>query len=344
MFSRKALVYLALLCGLLTIIAYPRFNRQDMGALKAHTSTEHSSTDLRSKMSDAGKYADMVSYFRGEIELSKLEVPWTYRPVVPYLASWLPFAPQTSVNILNEVSLMAAMILAYAFMVLIGVGFKARILACALFVISFPTFYYGAIGYIDPVFLLFIAIALHLIVKQQWIAFCVLTVLASGIKESAGLVLLPAAAYLWVSKQLFWKKEILLAATVVAYIIAYKLFQNWLLGSQDYTGWNVSMEYVHRNLGRVRSWASILLVFGPVGVLGLLAVKVAPASIKSKRPEMAALYGGFAAGMLLSVYSMIGSIADGRSIWTIYPFAIPLAGITLHAWFARRAKGTSEAA
>ena len=339
MFSKKAIAYLVLLCCLLVVIAYPRFNRQDMGALKSHTSTEHSNADVAGKMSDAGKYASMVSYFRGEADLSELLVPWTYRPVVPYLASWLPFEPQTSVNILNEACLMAALFLAYAFMVILGVGFGARLLACALFVVSFPTFYYGAIGYIDPVLVLFIAVALHLIVRQQWIAFAVLTILASGIKESAGLVLLPAAAFLYARGELFRKKFILLGIlTIVGYVIAYKLFQNWLLGSQDYTGWNISWEYVLRNFGRVRSWASILLVFGPVGILALFAWKAAPDSTRRKRAEMAALYGGLLAGILLSVYAMIGSLADGRSTWTMYPFAIPLAGITIQAWLTRRAR------
>jgi hypothetical protein len=333
MFSRKAVACLALLCGLIVVVAYPRFNRHDLPTARSAGGGEPLNL-----ASDARAYVATVAYFRGAAPRSSMQAPFAYRVLAPFVASRLPFPPQTSLNVLNEFCLMAAMVLIYAFMARLGIGFPARIAASGLFAVSFPTFCYGAIGYVDPALVLFVAAALHLIVSNRLIAFAAATALASGIRETALLVLLPAAAFLHARGELFGKKSIVFIVTIPAYFLAYRLYQDWTLGSQPYGGWGPTLQALAFNLGRPRSAFSMLLTFGIPGTLALFAWKRAPEPFRAKRAEMAALRGGVLAGLMLSLYSVFGSAADGRMLWTIYPFAVPLAGITIQGWLDRAAR------
>src|SRR5690606_20154794 len=107
-YSRKALIWLLLIACVQVAITLPRFDRRDPGALQSMTSV-----GTANKMSDAAEYAAIVSWFRGESPREAMNVPWTYRPVVPFLASYLPLPPMTSINVINEVALLGSLFLIY---------------------------------------------------------------------------------------------------------------------------------------------------------------------------------------------------------------------------------------
>lgn len=53
------------------------------------------------KTHDIYNYSFLVRYFKGESLENPVITPFRYRILAPYLASYLPFAPLTSLNIIN---------------------------------------------------------------------------------------------------------------------------------------------------------------------------------------------------------------------------------------------------
>jgi hypothetical protein len=95
-------------------------------------------------------------------------------------------------------------------------------------------------------------------------------------------------------------------------------------------GWMPSFEILIFNLSRLRSWLSFLLTFGVPGVFALLIFRYRATSwFHENFAETATLITGFFISILLFGYSMLSAHADGRFIWTSYPFSVPLAVIVL---------------
>src|SRR5436190_675742 len=141
---------LLLLIGL-TLTCSPRFNR-----------------DTRS---DQEHYVNLIRYLRGQIDASTLSAPFAYRLAGPLLASVLPLEPMTALNVVNLVALGIASLLIYRSILLLPRPFEVALAGSALFVFSFPTFYYGTIGYVDPVLILFLGLFVFAIcAENRWLA------------------------------------------------------------------------------------------------------------------------------------------------------------------------------
>lgn len=143
--------------------------------------------------------------------------PFTYRPLVPWLASLLPFSPITGINFLNQLFLIVGLIFLYG--ILSQLGFKPglRLLGCSLYVFSFPTFYYGTIGYVDPVAIGILTAGTWLIVTERWVLLAPVMVVGMAVKETLFL-LLPIAIVVLVARSR--KRRILLATLLTLLVLA----------------------------------------------------------------------------------------------------------------------------
>ena len=101
--SKHINIYSLLLMLLLLCVTLPRFNRHDfaIGSITSNGIKE---------LGDAGQYISIVQYFRGNLGVEALEVPFTYRPLVPLVASILPLDPMTSINLVNLASMMICIV------------------------------------------------------------------------------------------------------------------------------------------------------------------------------------------------------------------------------------------
>ena len=86
-----AILSLSMLAGLIAML--PRFARQDrlFGWSFQHLTT--------TTLGDAEYYIQMVQHYRG-LGLPP-RWPFAFRPLTPYLASWLPFEPLTALAIVG---------------------------------------------------------------------------------------------------------------------------------------------------------------------------------------------------------------------------------------------------
>lgn len=316
----------------LLLVVTPRFNRMESGLLGKITSKGDVSSE---KIGDAKYYITYVEWFRGE-GVTDLIAPWSCRLMSPAIASLLPFDPMTSLNVVNIVALLVALMFLYLILGRMKFGYWWRIIGCFLFVFSFPVFYYGTIGYVDPVVICFLMIGTYFVLAERWVYLFVTIILGTLAKEAI-VVLIPfIVMYLMVKRFERGKQVRLIVAYCLAFAVTYLLIKVLNPGVDDYTRLP-NMENTMLNLTRPRAYQGFVLSFGIPGFLSLFALRHVR---KDSPPGTIALLGPFVAGLitafLLYVYSFISAYADGRIIWTAYPFTVPLAIFVLKGFVERR--------
>ena len=162
----KNLSVLILLSILIIIIGSFRFNRNDSGISKF---TLPNSEYDPIKSNDAIRYINMTDFYKGKESSEILIPPYTTRVLVPFLASKLPFSTDTSINIINLVSMVLSLFVLYYILKIYSLPDKYIYLGCLLYVFSFPTFYYGTVTYVDAVLVFFIFSGLYFILKDKTI-------------------------------------------------------------------------------------------------------------------------------------------------------------------------------
>ena len=323
MFSKQPAIWLLLLSLVLILLSIPRFNRNDIGI-------QSLTTEGTGRLGDSAQYIAMTSYFRGETAAVGLRPPFTYRPLVPYLAAWLPLGAMTAINLINLAAMLIAIIVLYMTLTWLEIDFALSIIGCGLFVVSFPTFYYSTIGYVDPVLVSLLTVGLYAIFKNNWIFLVIVITVGVLVKETIIILILILAAYLVFSRTIFTKRGLVLPLMLFIFAAVYYIART-LIPVNPTVGWIPSFETLVFNVLRPRSWLSFLLSFGAPGFLSLFVFGFRRTHWFQERfAETATLITGFFISVLLFGFSMVSAYADGRFIWTSYPFSVPLAVIVLN--------------
>lgn len=318
-----------LLLGLLVLlVCMPRFDRND--ALISGVTGGETLLD-----NDSAHYVSMVDIFRGDEPLLQPDAPFTYRPLVPYIASFIPLPSLTAINVLNVISLWAAALLLGRLLMMQGMGIVGTNVLLIAFAFSFPVFYYGAIGYIDPVIIGMLSAGCYAIEKRQDWLLVLLVFMGVFVKEAIVLLLPVFLVSGWMQRRGLLPLVGWLLLMVVAYMVAGRLARSMSLDPIEYN-WSFSLSRFNSNTERVRTWLSFLLTLGIPGFLSLLAVFV---TLYQKQWDvllrMAPWLVGCAGSVALFAYSLLVAYSDGRFIWPATVFAIPLLGIFVtgnNAW------------
>ena len=303
----------------LAFISFPRFDCQDLGPLKYVTG--HNPDGSRS-IGDAVHYVNYVEYFRGQESIQETIVPFRYRPLVPLLASLIPAdSPMTALNLVNLVALYISLLFLFSFLRLLGFSFHYAGLGGLLYTISFPMLYYATTGYVDSVAMAVIIAGTYLVYRERWLSLTLLLMVGAAVKEVVVLVVPIAFGYLLIRrKQWFIIPALLTVSFVAATIIIRKL-----VSTGDGYYWAPALTTFVGNL-RFRALASMALTFGLPGFISLAAFRfrkeiTATAGLANLVP----LLFGMAFTLLLVMYSMLSAYADGRFVWPITFYTIPLA-------------------
>ncbi|MBK7159060.1 MAG: hypothetical protein IPH77_11015, partial [Ignavibacteria bacterium] len=126
----------------------------------------------------------MTDYYKGTADPEILIPPYTTRVLVPFIASKLPFASDTSINIINLISMILSLYILYCTLVFYKLPERLIYLGCCLYVFSFPTFYYGTVTYVDAVLLLFLFLSFYFILTDSMIFLFLTLILGTCVKES----------------------------------------------------------------------------------------------------------------------------------------------------------------
>jgi hypothetical protein len=331
------------LCFLLVIIVFPRFNRQDIGFQNLTGGLEDSFVaddgKIYDHLSDARCYLELVKYFRcfNLEDKHLLTPPYAYRPLPSFLASLLPFNEMTSLNILNVLFLIGTLLILERIISKLNVSQKSKFIALAFFVVSFPTFFYGTIGYIDPAFLFFLSLGFNLLIQKKWILYILSIFIGTFAKE--GIVILIPISIISIIQCKFERKTLVLVATSILAFLTASIITRFLFNNGQQYVWIPSYDMVIYNITRFRTLFSILITFSIPGIFSLFYVinEFKESSFKQV-PLFWLLLTGAIFSILFCFFGIITVSSDGRYIWPLYVFSIPLTALYLDHLFTRYKK------
>lgn len=299
-----------LLFLLLIIITYPRFNWKPL--------PEPFNKFVGEKPFDVEQYEKYVEYFRGDLTLKdSLEAPFSYRPLVPFMASFLPFNALTSINIINL--LLISIGLGFLIQLLVDLGFNGKlvIIGGLLFVVSFPVFYYTTSGYIDASLVGLVMISNYFLLKDKYYFF--LLFFSLGILTKETIIILIPVAIVFI---LFNKKTSHKLLKILLIILTYTLIESairYLAPAKNFYVWKPSVDILIYNLTRIKTYLSFILTFGIPGIFSSILLFTNKRNIVSREILYAFSIGMFS-GLMLWFYSIFSAYADGRQLWISYPF------------------------
>ncbi|MDP1726359.1 MAG: hypothetical protein Q8M15_06215 [Bacteroidota bacterium] len=272
---------------------------------------------------DAKYFESYIHYFRGEPLTQPLRPASNWRMLTPFVASWLPFSPATSINLLNLFFLMAALFVFYKTLAHLNIQTSKIWQSLWLFILSFPTFYYSCISYVEPGVIFFISMGIYAVLKENIWLFYVSVLLGLLVKETIVLLFPFSLTYYWVKQQ---KKIVLyhmfaFILIVFEYILIRKLAPVSEGVSAD-VFWKASFNSVQTNLYRIHTWLSFILSFGLVGFLFVKSLLHHPLTEIKTNSLVLASIAGILGAMLLYLISYFTTIADGRIIWQSYFFLL----------------------
>jgi hypothetical protein len=321
---------LAVVLGLsvvLLLVTAPRFDQRDLGVVANLTGTEQGGN-----RADAEHYVRYVEVLRGEAE-ELPPAPFRYRPLAPVLAAPLPVGPLTAINVVNLVALAAASVGLWKLVRLLGLSERHADVGCLLFIVSFPTFYYGTIGYVDPVAIALTTWGVWAVLADRRLLVVLLVALGAVTREST--VILPALGVVWLGRTGQGSRRLVWSLVWLGTFVATAVTVRAVLYDSGTNVWRPSLDTAVDNLTRPRTWLSATLTLGVPVALILLRI---PGRHGLRRDHLVFLGTGAALCLGVFAYAVLGAYADGRFLWPIYAFTVPLA-MMLHVAAGSTAPG-----
>jgi len=274
---------------------------------------------------DTEMYANYVQYFRGLKHKGEgISVPYTYRPLTPILASFLPIdSPIYSLIVLNLLFIYLTMYALYSIAKVLQLDFSFSVFAALLYSFSFPVFYFSPLGLVDVVCLFFICLGIYSVLSEKFWLFSISLVLGIYSKESI-LILIPFAVIYYFQKYGWQKKFYLYSITsLLLYLVNFYIIRNYFAFNDSFY-WYIEIDAFWANLFRRGTNIGSLLTFGLPGILSLIFIGK---SIRNKASNFKSIIPwafGFMSALGLYAFAYFSAFADGRFVWYVYPFAIPM--------------------
>jgi hypothetical protein len=354
--THKALSILLVVASL-ALVLYPRFNRNDIGIIK-----DFSGLKPGEFSPDTYNYMNFVGYFRHTMPLDSVGIPFNFRPLTPYLSSLLPYDAFTSINIINLISLILSVICIFFIVKKYSFSFGYCIIGCLLFIYSFPFFYYGAVGNVDSPAIFMTCLIVMTILYKKYSLLPLLLLIAPFTKEGTMVIFPFLVLYAWQtgeSKQERIKSAVFILLSVITFMIGYMYCRSTFSSGSSYL-WKPNFTTIANNMIRPKSYLSLILTIGPVGVFALLqfwndfkqrtsSTLTLPSPIHTvnvgrrkgegiylffKNYSYTPLLASALFCFLLWIYTFVAAYVDGRYFWFAYPFIIPMAVKFLQENFA----------
>lgn len=260
---------------------------------------------------DSLAYFNTARYLRGEAAFGELRAPFPYRLLIPALAAYLPGDLRNTFAAVNWIAVSVAAGGLSWIVARVGGSRQQVIFAGLLLVFSVPTFWYASYLLTDPGALcartLFV---LGVITGQPWLAVGA-ALAATAIREENILLLV----WLLVFRRVGIAAGVAALAAAAGWLL---LVRWWLLPGLPSYLWVPSLGTVWAALHDVRtllSVASAAVIVLPLAALGWKRIPPSLAPLKTMLLLMA----------LPPTYAALSVRVDGRAIWSLYPFLIPLA-------------------
>lgn len=323
---------LALIVALVSVV---RWNRQDL-FIRAYVGGDDKKLgeklgyDVEMSI-DSYNYLQYVNYFKGKDVASEVSKPYSFRFLVPLVASLLPFDSFTALNIVN----LSTEILGLLFLmkILALMGFRDRTIFVTGFVysFSFPVFYYGVVGLIDAPAIFLILFGIYLTFKNKLLYLSLIIIIGAMVNEKV-ILLLPFYFFYNVREKGMKNGLTLTLILFIIFSITTFFVRKITINADSAFLWQINLDTLIYNLARIRTYISLLLTGGVPLALLLLSCK----KINFQNNYNFALLLGVIFVILMILYSFAAAYTDGRFMWYIYPFALPLGAMYIEQKFKVR--------
>ncbi|MFK3738477.1 hypothetical protein [Massilia sp. TN1-12] len=260
---------------------------------------------------DSLAYFNTARFLRGEVPFSALRAPFPYRLAMPGLAALWPGDLRNGFATLNWLAT-AASATVLACLVHAAGGDRRRVVAAGLLaIVSVPTFWYAPYLLTDPGAILGRSVfALGVVLSQPWLALAG-GLFATTVREENILLLAWLLA--------FGRVGIVRGGVVLALAAAWLVVVRWYVfpGLPSYV-WAPNIGTVVTALRDVRSLLSLLGA-------GILVIPLACLGWKHVPERIKPLKGILLMMALPPLYAALSVRIEGRAIWSLYPFLIPIA-------------------
>jgi hypothetical protein len=307
----------------------------------------------RTTTGDAKEYVVMVEVFRGNASFGDVGAPWRNRILVPFLASFVPFGPKESMQVVNYFFAIGTGLVFFRYLKSFSFNDSSRLLGTTLFMCSVPFVGIGTQALTDmgAMFLMILAL-LMMRTKSNPLFIAAVLSLAVLTRETA-LFLVPVY-YIFATRNDPVKGQLsqrmghlvagtfpLIAVLIVRLVISAEVGENDSIVGVGYY-WMPDSYWVTKNVDNLVN----ILDFGNHDLSGLSfwlsIVPLAPflmATIVTKRAESQILEQNrpflMTVGFFLSLiplYGFLAAVVDARYVWAAYPVLVPLALIGYDRW------------
>lgn len=316
----KHFILLSLVVVLMSVV---RWNRQDL-VIRQYVGADDKKLgeklgyDVEMSL-DSYTYVQYVNYYNGKDVEMEVTKPYSFRFLVPLLASLLPFDSFTSLNIICLSTEILGLLFLMKILALLGFTPKTVFITSFLYSFSFPVFYYGVVGLLDAPAIFLIILGVYLTLRKQLIPLIFTMIIAAMINEKA--VLLLPFYFFFNIKEVGFKQSFINSSIIfVAFVAVSLLVRANTINADSGFMWTVSTSSLIDNLTRIRTYISLALTGGIPLLIFVLSYK----NIDFRQSHTF----GFAIGTifvgLMIIYSLTAAYTDGRFAWYLYPFLLPL--------------------
>ncbi len=297
---------------------------------------------------DEQQYMNLVELYRGvprgDLQLTCLYDPFTFRSGTSWIAHFLPFEEGLALGITNTVmTLLAVWIVLLA---LRAQGFSARVILAAglIYAVSWNVLFFGTALLVDSSVVAAIALCWYLLaIRRPWLLWPVL-LLGYPLKETIGIVLPVAVVWAWIEYREGRRSLASAGAPVVAAGVAFVVgvaFWRHALPTAD-AAWPVTpnLANILHNLGDVVSLGAFLVGVGPFVIIGFLAWRRESQRCGYLRALLDPAVVGVLAALGICFWSGITVDLTPRLFWIGTPFAATLVARWLSDGRAQTRLGT----
>jgi hypothetical protein len=260
---------------------------------------------------DSLMYFNTARYLRGEAPASVLAEPFSYRLLIPAIASIMPGDLRNGFATLNWLAVTGGACMIVLTAVRLGLGRARAVLAGLMLVVSVPTFWYAPYLVVDPGSVCARAgFVLAVVSGQPWIAAAV-GILATATREENILLLV----WLIAARHITLGAGLLALSSAASWLLVVRW---WLIPGLPHYVWRPSLAAVLPWLTDFRTLASLATGAGVVLPLALIG-------LRHPLPELRPLRSLLLLMALPPLYAAMCVRVEGRAIWNLYPMLIPFA-------------------
>ena len=268
---------------------------------------------------DSYTYVQYVNYYNGKDVESEVTKPYSFRFLIPLIASLLPFDSFTSLNLICLSTEILGLLFLMKILALIGFKDKTIFATSFLYAFSFPIFYYGVVGLLDAPAIFLIMLGIYLTLRKQLIPLILTMIIAAMVNEKA-ILLLPFYFFFYIKESGFKRSFINSSIIFVAFLATSLIVRANTINADSSFMWTVNTSSLIDNLTRLRTYISLALTGG----IPLLILLLTFRNIDFKNSHTFAFAMGAIFVVIMIFYSLTAAYTDGRFAWYLYPFLLPL--------------------